>query len=401
MRNTPSENRYSLFCSRASTGALLLLFLFLSCGLLSAETIIEEPHLFPMSPEIMAQGGSYVAVAEGYNSIFTNPAGFAEGDPSLTLPSLNFWVHANPLRYLGHFLGGNHNTDYLLDEATDGGFGIGAATGLAYVGNGLGLGLVMQVDSFIYGPQATGLAGDTLATLSLVGGYAVSFNILGVDMSVGAALRPFARIHTPLSSDAAYELLTAFAGKKSIFGALNNKATLHGTGLGIDLGLIAKMGSFRLGVSFRDVGNTPINYKSSSFETVISYLGTNLVFPEGNATSDTYVIPMTINAGLAFYPMWGNSDSALDIVLHSEIRDLAAFFEGERDMLTHLHVGAEVRLWESFALRGGLNQGYVTFGLGLELSFVKLDLAYFTRELGDRYGESPSSGFAFELALQF
>jgi len=349
----------------------------------------------------MAQGGSYVAVAEGYNSIFTNPAGFAEGDPSFTMPSLTLWVHADPLRYLEHFFGGTHNTDYLLDEATDGGFGIGAATGLAYVGNGLGLGLVMQVDSFIYGPQASGLAGDTQATLSLVGGYAVSLNVLGVDLSIGAALRPFARLHTPLSGDAAYELLTAFGGEKNIFSALNDKATLHGVGLAIDLGLIAKMGSFRLGLSFRDLGSTPIIYKTSSFETVRSYLGTNLVFPEGNAVSDNYLIPMTVNAGVAFSPVWGNSGSALDLVVHTEIRDLVAFFEGEGDVLTHLHVGAELGLWDRIALRGGLNQGYATFGLGLELKFVELDLAYFTRELGDSYGAIPSSGFAVELALRF
>ncbi len=349
----------------------------------------------------MAQGGSYVAVAEGYHSIFTNPAGFAEGDPSLTMPSLNLWVHADPLRYIGHFLGGNHNTDYLLVEAADGGFGIGAATGLAYVGNGLGLGLVMQVDSFIYGPQATGLAGDTHATLSLVGGYAISLNVLGVDLSIGAALRPFARMHTPLSSDAAYELLTAFGGEKNIFSALNGKATLHGVGLGIDLGLIAKMGSFRVGVSLRDLGNTPIIYKTSSFETVMSHLGANLVFPEGNAVSGNYLIPMTINAGLAFSPVWGSSDSALDLVVHTEIRDLVALFEGEGDILTHLHVGAEMGLLDSVVLRGGLNQGYVTFGLGLTFKFVELDLAYFTRELGDSYGETPSSGFAVEVALRF
>jgi hypothetical protein len=352
-----------------------------------------------MSPEIMAQGGSYVAVAEGYNSIFTNPAGFAEGEASLTLPSLSLWVHADPLQYLGRFL--ELDTDYLLDEADEGGFGIGAATGLAYVGNGLGLGLVMQVDSFIYGSQVATLSGDTFATLSLIGGYAVSFNVLGIDLNVGADLRPFARIHTPLSSEAAYELLTAFAGEKNIYSVLNSEATLHGVGLGIDLGLIAKVRSLRIGFSIRDVGNTPIIYRTSSFETVMSSLSANLVFPDGNAVSDTYLIPMTINAGLAFSPMWGNPDSDLDLVLHAELKDLVTLFEGEKDILTHLHLGAEVGLWDGFALRGGLNQGHISFGLGIEFSFVELNLAYFARGLGDRFGENPSPGFALEFALRF
>jgi hypothetical protein len=208
-------------------------------------------------------------------------------------------------------------------------------------------------------------------------------------------------MRTPLSSDAAYQLLAAFGGERSIFGALNDEATLHGVGLGIDLGLLANFGSFRAGLSLRDVGGTPLIYKTSSFETVMSHLQTNLIFPEGNSVSDHYRIPMTINLGIAYSPLWSDSGSALDLLVHAEVRDLAGLVEGRDDILTHLHIGAELGIWRSIALRGGLSQGYPTFGIGFELSVVNLDLAYFTRELGNRYGEAPSSGLALELALRF
>jgi hypothetical protein len=369
--------------------------------LFSGNTVIEEPPFYPLSPEIMAQGGSSVAIAEGYNSMFTNPAGFAIGEASLTVPSFNAWVYADPREYIGHLMRGDCSFDYLLEEAMSGGFGMGASTGLAYIGNGLGLGLVLQMDSFVFGPSVAGLAGDTVATLSLIGGYAYSFNVLGIDLSVGAALRPLARIHTPLSNEAALDLLHAFAGEKAVFSALNDEAALHGVGLGIDLGLIARIGSFRLGVSVRDVGGTPIIYKTSPFSAVMSSLGTNLVFPEGNAVGETYMIPMSINAGIAYKPGWGDSGGPVDLILHAEVQDLAELFEADRDLWTHLHIGAEVSLWDRIALRAGLNQGYLTFGVGFDLFYAFLDIAYFTRELGESLGEEPSSGFALEFALRF
>lgn len=65
------------------TAICILLF---SCFTVSAQT---DPF-FPMNPSTIGKGGSYTADAQGYNSFFYNPAGFA-GNSELTLLSVNGW----------------------------------------------------------------------------------------------------------------------------------------------------------------------------------------------------------------------------------------------------------------------------------------------------------------------
>ena len=124
-----------------------------------------------MNPEIMGQGGSYAAVAEGYSALFTNPAGIAlTTEPELTLPSVTIWAHSRPdllLSTIGAFSGDASDTaadgteksqedliiDTLREQFTTNGFGVGTALGSGYVGNRVGVGLEFGFDSYLYGPH--------------------------------------------------------------------------------------------------------------------------------------------------------------------------------------------------------------------------------------------------------
>ena len=54
-----------------------------------------------------------------------------------------------------------------------------------------------------------------------------------------------------------------------------------------------------------------------------------------------------------------------------------------------------------FALRAGLNQGYITLGGGMRFAAFNADLAVFTRELGTYLGDKPSSGASLSISLRF
>ncbi len=54
------------------------------------------------------------------------------------------------------------------------------------------------------------------------------------------------------------------------------------------------------------------------------------------------------------------------------------------------HMGTEATLLKRFAFRGGFNQGYPTYGFGLDLFVLKLDYTYFGEELGTQPGQLPS-----------
>lgn len=67
-----------------------------------------------------------------------------------------------------------------------------------------------------------------------------------------------------------------------------------------------------------------------------------------------------------------------------------------------LHIGAELGL-PLIDLRAGLNQGYPAVGAGLDLYFMRFDVASYTEETGAYPGQTPSQrfqlGLSFELSV--
>ena len=383
----------------------ILLLLAVTCwnaGLLFARNdIVVEPPFFPISPVIMAQGGSYVAVADGYNALFTNPAGFTGDKGSFTLLSANPWLYANPSRFFGALKDDPDSIDAAISrEIVEGGFGIGASSGICYVGRGLGLGAVVVMDSYLYGKNLLGAEGDIHATLAVVGGYAFSLKLLGMELNLGVALRPMLRIHAPLENADTLDLVSAFAGNGTLTAALNDVDAFHGLGLGVDAGAIVSFGAFKLGIAARDIGGTSFVYSTSKMEAILSGFGEE--FPKGTPVPETdFVIPMNICIGAAYIPDSGIISRLLNPAFHIELKDLIGVLEEGKSPWTLLHMGMQLRLLSFLTVRAGLNRGYLTMGGGLRLGFADLNFALFTRELGKNISDRPSSGISAELALRF
>lgn len=125
-----------------------------------------EPAFQPQSPEVMGQGGSFLANARAFNSLYTNPAGFSAGKPSLTILAVNPWFYFFPdsatiegvSMIAEDPASGIEALNALL---TTSGTGLGAQLGLGYVGNGFGIGFIMMNDTFAYGPNTLGVRVDT------------------------------------------------------------------------------------------------------------------------------------------------------------------------------------------------------------------------------------------------
>jgi hypothetical protein len=64
-----------------------------------------------------------------------------------------------------------------------------------------------------------------------------------------------------------------------------------------------------------------------------------------------------------------------------------------------VHIGGETH-WKIFALRAGINQGYMGLGFGLDLRFFTLDAAYYGEEMSLNSGGLEDRRFALKLAFQ-
>jgi hypothetical protein len=186
---------------------------------------------------------------------------------------------------------------------------------------------------------------------------------------VGVDIRPMIRMHTPVSNGTAIAVLNALTSAGDIGSALSSTATVYGSGIGLDFGAIAELGWFSLGLSIRDLGGKQLNYALNTFGGVTGSLASHGSFPSGSSISDTYVIPMNVGLGFAFHPDLGSISPFFDSTLSFDMQNILGAIGGSADFWTLLHAGTEIRLMNLFAIRGGINQGYLPSAAASRCSF--------------------------------
>ncbi|MGD9223952.1 MAG: conjugal transfer protein TraF [Desulfobacteraceae bacterium] len=101
------------------------------------------------------------------------------------------------------------------------------------------------------------------------------------------------------------------------------------------------------------------------------------------------------NIGLALEKRFGNYKllGALDY------RDLTSAIEEDDDIPKRLHMGVELQLPKILSVRAGLNQGYVTYGLTLDIWLIKLDFAAYSEEVGAHAGQREDRRYVGQLTI--
>lgn len=408
---------------KISTITLILIILAAS---LSAEAEFRYDIPFGwQSPEIMAQGGSFTAVASGFNSLMTNPAGFAMTKTYKYIETENengervvekkekgevTILGALPYAMVNPFMleadlsaGGEISQDAIieavLNQSSTNGIGAGLELGGGYVGHGFGFALINTVDMMF--PQADnvmGLNGDVTITSAFVGGYAHKFNLGKLDLSVGADIRPMWRIK---ARDINIDTVLSLMGGDSEGVDLSSIDALTGFAIGFDLGAIAELGMFSFGLSLRDIGHTRYLYQQTDLESLASD-----PFSGSDYTGLDYITPMSLHLGAGIHPDLGRISRFIDPKAHVEYvipminPDKVADYESQ-SFWVNLHAGAEVKLLSFLSLRAGYSSGYLSAGIGLDLYIAELNAALYSVETGSHSGSSQQMGAALELAFRF
>lgn len=74
------------------------------------------------------------------------------------------------------------------------------------------------------------------------------------------------------------------------------------------------------------------------------------------------------------------------------------FIRNDGDITKKIHVGTELSL-ALIDIRAGFNQGYVSYGLGVDLWFLQLDVAQYSAELGAKAGQTSNDRYQASLSL--
>ena len=388
---------------------LLLGLTLLAATAFGAEELSSSPPFAPLSPKIWGQGGGYTSIAEGYEALFTNPAGFAletgKKGRSLTILSANPWFYGRPDYLLPFAYELTQGADLassaslISDQITTGGFGLGCSAGIGYVGKGLGLGFISTLDSYLYGQKILGAEGEVLATFAFIGGLAVPLKLGKFDILIGGDVRPMLRIYSPLDNASVLSLLSALISDESIFSVLNQQTSYSGIALAIDAGMLIKLGGFSLGISARDLLGTKFQYNTGTFEEDFGGL-LRAEIPEGGAIEATAITPTNLSVGLSYRPPLDSIRWLIDPVISVEAQDILGVFQDRQTFWTLLHAGIDMKLLSFFNIRGGISQGYFTFGGGFKLFVLDINAAVFTREMGQYAGDRPNSGVTVEAAIR-
>lgn len=105
----------------------------------------------------------------------------------------------------------------------------------------------------------------------------------------------------------------------------------------------------------------------------------------------------TVNFGFRFGFPDTNLLKAPQVAI--EFQDLGSTSH-EMSVMKSLHLGAETRLSRVFTIRSGINEGYLTAGVSIDLPLVKFDLATYGEELTGTVGELEDRRVMFRLGFE-
>lgn len=384
--------------------AIIVILLILATAMASAQTALEFIEVTPKDARTMGMGGAFHVFSQGYSSFFGNPAGFAGANSSLTLTDLSVWAYLAPttqnVERVKSIIDGSATDSDILGYAGDwiinnNGFGAGLSLGGGWVGKkGIAIGVTLVSDEVAAGNSLLGSKLVSATQLNGILGYAYPFNIGPVTLKIGLDGRAFYRVQSdPVTglpfSTILNDVLNETFSESSI-------TLLGGYGFAADLGLVASIGPVMLGLSARDFG---LEFKVGNFNLQNIIDDKIKAFPIDGTIAAKLKPNYAAGLGVRLF-----ENGKFEPSLYTELENPQKIFSSS-DMvasaLNSLHAGAQVRLLRFITVRGGLNKGWYSLGAGIDLSFLELDAAIFTEELGRYPGDKGRSGLSVQVGIRF
>ena len=353
-----------------------------------------------------ALGGEHVAFADGFETLFSNPAGLVHVDPQFSFIPLTVRL-AGPVFSLSSAIaqgiGGDLATVLASPSVQDLLRSIYANLSLTgplyfgYAGSGKGFAVLNESDALFQNVGTAGFEARLSQRLLVVAGYGLVIPLPDSwesSLSAGLGLKGFVRgdvivrtslLELPALVDSAgFDLLTS-----SPFELIS--------GIGIDAGLSYQWRG-TIGVAV-----TAENLYASSATLSYDQLG-EFLDSSGDAGLPAYSTPAReVTLGFAYTPSLGAFERYVqNLIVLIDYRDIFDFWmdpANTENIILKLGLGVEATLLEVLALRVGLGDGLFAAGLALNLASVTLSAAMHGSELSAEPGLRPV--YNLVLGLEF
>ncbi|MDC7126613.1 MAG: hypothetical protein PQJ46_13670 [Spirochaetales bacterium] len=339
--------------------------------------------------------GPYPTDNDGIECLFSNPAAFRANDSGFTFADLTIQLEGQILNLISLLSVGINEGDFssLLSSSTTAeifndlyaGVTVTGPLCLGYVKNGFGFGVFNTTKAVFEEIDSLSLGVSLCENIYLASGYA--FRI-------------------PFSKDEAHALDIGFMGKVGVLGEVNLEQSLFELPslsteldstilllspfdltavLGVDVGVMYHCCDFfTAAISFQDCFSPGVTF---SYET-----GINGLFSSDAPNISLGIIPFKLNTGVEYSPdvsSTRNIISALTVKLAYD--DIFEFVYSSEitNWLLHIKTGIEITLLEVLELRAGIYEGLFHMGVGIDLTFFKIDVALFGREVSSQPDGNP------------
>ncbi len=356
---------------------LLLVIFALSLG----SAYADEYDMIYRGARPMGMGGAFTGVSDDENALFYNPAGLnrikpGEGkviilNPGLSLNSsamnvidkISDKLTEDPINTLSPYIGQNMHANLMVSTPS-------------YVRHNFGVMLLLpniKNNTTLRRNVALQAIEDVVMDTGLIVG--MSHGFLQDRLSVGADVKFLVRGAGHVTMDAVQLYTKEALSFKDIGG--------YGFGVDADLGAMYtfnKVAFFipTVGLTLKNIGATKF---PTRFENKTADLPDAFRLRRSLALGSKFELPNVWR-----FTKWLVAFDINDIGLGG------SFFK-------KVHLGTEAWLLNFFGLRGGINQGYLTFGLTLDIPVMQVDFYTYAEELGQGAGSKGDRRIGVQLTF--
>jgi hypothetical protein len=408
---------------------LLMSFIILLCVIFS-KTIFAvsfEENIVIKGIRPMGMGGAFTAVSDDENSFFYNPAGInAMHDNTLQIFSINANINNHVQHVYDFYTKYKHDFMHFneLIPSQQGDFVdkiykdilnfkpnvFISLPNIFFIKSPININrnsLNFGLGFFPYAKAALELnRGSLLPSLSynleatVTGLFPIAFRIHSLD-----ALNLPGALSLGINFKYAYRLINSKQGLSiNEFSSYDfGRNFFDATAFGLDFGAIYYLNPrWHFGINTTDLYNSQFNYKKSNIVKSDENKKENLT-EEGTYSSQINPI---LNIGFAYIPekfyYWPGEylHTNSNITFAFDLTDLTK--PSESVTLTpfkKIHMGAEYRL-SLISFRTGINSGYPSFGMGINLKTLNIEYAFYGQEKGLIPGQDPDWVHNFLLAFK-
>ncbi len=334
-------------------------------GTLALASAIEVEPFTPPSARLGGMGGSHIALADDFDILFVNPAGFVEVPDSFSFSSITAELRGPALNAIA--LASQYSGSGVLDLSSLStgnelyvSVDMAGPLAIGWVGRGLGLGFFNR--SYLKAESLTGTVNAVAREdIVAIGGYSLSLLSSGTQrLEIGLAGKGFVRMEAEYSMP--------LTDVSALFGNILARPLNVIGGIGLDAGVFYRSGDgFSFAVVCRDA-------YSPAF---ISRYASGDAFASGSAalSYDEALVRAKLDIGAVIRPNFSFIREYLSsCVFALDYHDLLSLASGG-DPFLPLSLGMELVVLDVLSLRAGVAEALPSFGLGLDLSAARVDFS--------------------------